>query len=93
MGVNPECDDTYGINQQMDGPVSFYPTFPQQLAISRELSPVPLAGNRDTAKRTSPNISVPEIAFSRWKQILYRLKFDCVLRVFWLILVGSNSDS
>ena len=21
MSVNPECDDTYGINQQMDGPV------------------------------------------------------------------------
>lgn len=22
MSVSPECDDTYGINQQMDGPVS-----------------------------------------------------------------------
>jgi len=34
-----------------------YPAFPQQPAISPELGPVPLASNRDTAKRASPSVS------------------------------------
>ena len=45
---------------ETSGIPTMYPAFPEQLAISIVLGPVPLVSNRDTPKRTNRGVSVPK---------------------------------